>query len=170
MSVTKRDWIENDPAYQDDRKERQDEIKTYLEPFSHRLGLRKFCEIEGKRHKDITWPMAVSEAANKLAAESVIVNDGMLFKSQAVRDSVRHLAQEKHPELFDKFGLKPPKRCPKCKGKMRIRLAKAGRSKGRHFWACGGFPACRFTEDCSDEINKGHWDYRRARLKARPLR
>lgn len=167
MSVTKRVWIENDPAYQDVRNAHQDKIKTYLEPFTERLNLRKFCLIEGKRRLDKAWQWAVSEAANELIAESITVNDGMLFKSQAVRDAVRKLALDKHPALFEKYGLKPPKRCPKCKEKMRIRLAEKGPSKGRHFWACSGFPACRFTEDCSDEINARHWEYREARLTAR---
>lgn len=170
MSATKRVWIENDPAYQEVQKARPDEIKTYLEPFSARLNLRKFCRIEGKRRQDKTWPMAVFEAADELAAERAIVNESILFKSRLVRDAVLKLAQEKHPELFEKYGLKPPKRCPKCNEKMRIRLAEKGLKKGRHFWGCTGYPACRFTEDCSDEINEGHWEYRRARLNARSRR
>lgn len=170
MSITKRVWIENDPEYQDVQKARQDEIKTYLEPFSHRLGLRKFCVIEEQRRQDKTWPIAVSEAACELMAERAIVNDSMLFTCKSVRDAVRKLALEKHVGLFKKYGLKPPKRCPKCNEKMRIRLAKSGRSMGRHFWACGGFPACRFTEDCSDEINEGQWKYRAARGETRPSR
>jgi len=160
MSITKRVWIENDPAYQDVQKARRDEIKAQLEPFSHRLGMKKFCEIEGKRHKDITWPMAVSEAANELAAESAIVNGSILFKSRPVRDAVRKLALEKHVGLFEKYGRKPPKRCPQCSEKMRVRLAKAGRDKGRHFWGCTSYPRCRVTEDCSDEQNESHWAYR----------
>lgn len=167
MSVTKRVWIENDPAYEDVGKALQDEIKTYLEPFTERLGLRKFCKIEGKRRLDITWSMAVFEAVNQLAAERVIVDDGMLFRSKAVRDAVRKSALEKHVGLFEKYGLKPPKRCPKCNEKMRVLLAKTGRSKGRLFWGCTGFPACRFTEDSSDAQNESLWEYRRARLVAR---
>ncbi|MEQ9507035.1 MAG: topoisomerase DNA-binding C4 zinc finger domain-containing protein [Hyphomonas sp.] len=166
MSITKRIRIEKDPAYKAGRKARHDETKTYLEPFSHRLGLRKFCEIEGRKQKDITWPKVVSEAADELAADRVIVNDSMLFISRSVREAVRRLAREKHVGLFEKYGLKPPKRCPKCNEKMRIRLARAGRNSGKHFWGCSGFPACGFTEACPDEQNDAQREYHKARLQA----
>jgi hypothetical protein len=170
MSVTKRVWIENDPAYQDFQKARQEEITTYLDRFSERLSLRKFCSIDGKRRLDVTWKMAVSEAANELAADRVIDNDSMLFTSRSPRDAVRKLALEKHVGLFEKYGLKPPKRCPKCNEKMRTCLAERGPNTGRHFWGCSGHPACRFTEDCSDEHDKRQWQYRNSLRRAKDLR
>lgn len=35
--------------------------------------------------------------------------------------------------------------CPKCGGVMRLRLARKGRGKGKHFWGCSQFPACNGT-------------------------
>jgi endonuclease YncB( thermonuclease family) len=34
-------------------------------------------------------------------------------------------------------------RCPKCGAEMRRRVAKRGRNKGREFWGCSRYPACK---------------------------
>ena len=38
------------------------------------------------------------------------------------------------------------RRCPRCGRKMVLRRAKRGRTAGKQFWGCEGFPECRMVE------------------------
>jgi restriction system protein len=40
----------------------------------------------------------------------------------------------------------PPNLCPKCGGKMVMRIAQRGPNPGQIFWGCSNFPQCRFTK------------------------
>ena len=128
MGLSKRIFIENDPAYEDVRQAHRKEIENYLANYTERLSLQKFCRIEGNKRLDRTWEMAVFEAIEELQVDSATINRSEYFTSYEDRDAVRGLAEKLHPELFDKYGLKPPRRCPNCNGEMRIRLAKRGLS------------------------------------------
>ena len=151
MGIVKKIWIENDPAYEAERQRGYEEVSEFLKPFTERLQLTKFCKIEGKRRLDRTWEMAVGQSLNELEIESVTIDGGQFFKSVEDRKAVKALAEEKHPDLFKNYGLRPPKRCPACNRTMRKRLARKGASAGRPFWGCSGYPACRHTEDASSE-------------------
>jgi hypothetical protein len=35
--------------------------------------------------------------------------------------------------------------CPKCGSGMRLRFARYGRRRGKHFWGCSRFPDCNGT-------------------------
>ena len=50
MGQSKRIWIENDPDYEHVRRERQEKISTFLEPYTEGLGWRRFCTIDGKKN------------------------------------------------------------------------------------------------------------------------
>lgn len=39
------------------------------------------------------------------------------------------------------------RRCPRCGRKMVLRTARQGRSAGKQFWGCEGFPGCRMVEE-----------------------
>ena len=46
---------------------------------------------------------------------------------------------EHQPQAVDKV-------CPKCSSKMVKRTATKGKNAGNEFWACSGFPKCRYIE------------------------
>lgn len=39
------------------------------------------------------------------------------------------------------------RKCPKCSSLMVEKLASKGKNEGNLFWACSGFPKCRYTEN-----------------------
>ncbi|WP_439619814.1 topoisomerase DNA-binding C4 zinc finger domain-containing protein [Hyphomonas sp.] len=148
MSITKRIWIENDPAYEDVRQARREEMGAHLGPYTERMGWRRFSTIDGEKRLDPTWRMAVYKALDELKPDYVNINESLMFRTEEDRDEVRALAESLHPELNKKYGLKPPKRCPNCQNKMAIKLARRGSKEGKYFWGCSGYPECRFTQDC----------------------
>jgi|GEM_PF-1725670 len=161
MSITKRVWIENDPAYEKVRQTYRKEVSAFLAPYTERLGWRRFSKIEGKKRLDPAWPMAVNKALDELKSDCVTVNGSLMFRTKDDRDKVRALAESVYPELHEKYGLKPPKRCPSCQCRMTTKLARRGSKAGRYFWGCSAYPECRVTEDCSEETNQWLRDFRR---------
>lgn len=160
MSITKRVWVEQNPAYESVRRKYQEELHEYLREFTERLPLRKYCQIEGKRKIDVTWRLAVQNAIKETNVESMTINEGAFFKSKSDLCAVKAIAIKTHPDLFAKYGLKAPRRCPTCNSILRSRLAKRGRNSGRHFLGCAGYPECHYTEDCTDAQDEFLWKLR----------
>lgn len=114
-----------------------------------------------KKRLDPSWRMAVGKALEELDLDCVSVNETLMFRSKLDRDKVKALAESLHPELYQRYGLKPPKRCPVCQKKMFVKLARRGSTKGKHFWGCSGYPDCRYTEDFSGEAENRHQKFRK---------
>lgn len=65
-----------------------------------------------------------------------------LPKSHILRQQhVRRLHQRSDPHAY--------RRCPKCGSRMVIRTARRGSHVGHQFWACSGYPKCKYTQDVS---------------------
>jgi ssDNA-binding Zn-finger/Zn-ribbon topoisomerase 1 len=48
--------------------------------------------------------------------------------------------------------------CSKCGAKMELREAKRGKNKGKKFWGCTAFPACKSTKVYNPEIKTKGWE------------
>jgi len=57
------------------------------------------------------------------------------------RHHVRRLRQRSNPNAY--------RNCPKCSSRMVIRTARRGRRAGSQFWACSGYPRCKYTQNVS---------------------
>lgn len=94
MSLTKRIFIDRDPAYAEVRRKAAEEIRQHLAAFTHRLPTRRRNRWSARPHWDPLWPSSLAEAARELGIESVNVNDGMLFRTAVDRDAVKVRAEE----------------------------------------------------------------------------
>ncbi len=54
--------------------------------------------------------------------------------------------QDSVTEIFEHISPGNEKVCPKCSSKMVKKIAKKGKNIGKEFWACSGFPKCRYIE------------------------
>lgn len=43
------------------------------------------------------------------------------------------------------------KKCPKCRAKLVLRVAKKGKNPGNKFWGCSRYPRCRGTRKYVEE-------------------
>ncbi len=52
--------------------------------------------------------------------------------------------------LIEKSNEQEVPECPKCNSRMAYRKAGKGKNKGKVFWGCTKFPACRGTREIED--------------------
>jgi len=65
-----------------------------------------------------------------------------LPKSHILRlHHIKLLRQRSNPRAY--------RRCPKCGSPMAVRTARRGANPGRQFWACSGYPKCKYTQNVS---------------------
>jgi hypothetical protein len=95
MSITKRVWIEMDPAYAAEREAYVKEVLKYQDQFKFRLPTRRRT-LAG--NWDIFWPSSLTAAAKELEIEYVQINSGLFFRIAEERDAVRTRADTIHPE------------------------------------------------------------------------
>ena len=94
MSLTKRIWIELDPAYEDVRQRYAEEAWRYIKEFEFRIPLRRRNRWEDSPYWAPLWPRALRRAAEELGFEVVKVNDGMFFRTREQRDATVTLAED----------------------------------------------------------------------------
>lgn len=157
MSVTKRVWIENDPAYEEVRRTHADEFAEHAKEFPFRLkGSRLEMDKSGKRKRSAFWQIALQEAINETSVEFIQINGGLFFRSVAERDRVDRIASHYFSDknlLLTKLQQRHPPQpiviregcCPKCGTTMIRRTAKKGPNASKGFWGCRAFPMCRGT-------------------------
>jgi hypothetical protein len=94
MGLTKRIFIDKDPAYEAERRRVAAACSAHVAEFAFRVaGKRK--NREGSRpHWDPFWPNALGGAASQLGLESVNVNGGVFFRTQAQAEAVEALAEQ----------------------------------------------------------------------------
>lgn len=93
MSLTKRIWLDRDPAYEDVRQEAARETAVYLAEFTHRIALRRRNRQAGGGYWDVFWRSAVHRAAEQLNLEGVSINDGFLLRKAEEKSAVTALAE-----------------------------------------------------------------------------
>lgn len=94
MSLTKRIFIERDPAYEDIRRARAEEVWAEIDTFTHRIPVRRRNTWSRAPYWDPLWPHALSQAAKQLAIQSYNVNDSMRFNSAEDALTVKVLAEQ----------------------------------------------------------------------------
>jgi len=87
-------WVEKDPAYADVRKKAVEEFRDHADQFAHRVPMRRFRSVDGKRRSDPYWPWAVNRTIEKHDLECVRINEGVFFRTKEERDKVQSEAEQ----------------------------------------------------------------------------
>lgn len=103
MSLTKRIWIDRDPAYEDVRRKYAEEAATARSQFTFRLATRRRNKLASRPHWDPLWSASLGQVAKELKIDAVNVNGGMFFRTAEDRDAVELLAQKLWAEMDARF-------------------------------------------------------------------
>lgn len=117
---------------------------------SNKVGVKEVRELFGVMAKRkatggivIASGMFTQEAQSFAAGEAIDLVGGNqlveMIQSVQARSSVVDESVEKEDSNV----------CPDCGKTLVIREAKRGKTKGRKFWGCTGYPKCRFTKSYS---------------------
>jgi hypothetical protein len=87
MSVTKRIWIEGDPAYADVRAKFGEEVERITSEYTFPAPLRRRNRLAQSPHWDPLWPRRLAIAAEELKHDHVAVNSRMMFRTEEARDA-----------------------------------------------------------------------------------
>lgn len=93
MSLTKRVWIDQDPAYEEVRKQYEESARLERSQFSVRLPTRRKSVGAASGRWDRLWPSCLAQAAAVLEIEHLNENEGMFFRSEQDRQVVREQAE-----------------------------------------------------------------------------
>lgn len=93
MSLTKRIWIDRDPAYEEIRRQYAEDALQYRQGFQYRTPMRRRSKAEGRTYWDPLWPISLRRAVKSLDAETVVVDKGMFFRTLEMRDATVVLAE-----------------------------------------------------------------------------
>lgn len=92
MSISKRIYFDDDPAFDEAREEIRRSRNEYLSQFKFRIPDTRFKTVGGRKRKDRFWSFALNEGESAVGAESVRINGGVWFKTQDDRDKVLTIA------------------------------------------------------------------------------
>ena len=110
MGLTKRIFIDKDPAYEDVRRRAAREASDYCAQFTHRIATKRRNAIGDRPHWDPFWSNALQQAGKALAIETVNINGGMFFKTDADRVAVLALAETTWRDSIDRYTARISKR------------------------------------------------------------
>lgn len=94
MSLTKRIWIDRDPAYENVRGAYMADVQAAIAASPFRVSTRRKNRLNSSRHWDPLWPGCVRDAAKELGADYMPVNWQFLFRSAELRDQVVARAEQ----------------------------------------------------------------------------
>lgn len=89
MGLTKRIFVECDPAYADIRRQYADEATRYLKQFPFRIGTRRRNRMATKPHWDPIWRVSLQRAVKELGIEVAWVNDGVFLRTEGEAERLR---------------------------------------------------------------------------------
>ncbi len=93
MSVTKRVWIEKDPAYADVRAKFANEAAAIIAQHPFGAPLRRKNRLAASPHWDPLWPRRLAIAAEELKHDHITVNSRMMFRTEEARDATMQRAE-----------------------------------------------------------------------------
>lgn len=64
---------------------------------------------------------------------------------------VEEVRRKKEPPSAPSSVVSLHERCPRCGGKLVLRVASKGPNAGKKFWGCSNFPRCRYTKDAEND-------------------
>lgn len=95
MSITKRIWIDKDPAYADVRAAAAQEFWDAVADYPERVPLRRKNRFGTRVRWDPTWPFHLRKAVAELRLDTISVNEGILFRSKADKTKAMALAEQR---------------------------------------------------------------------------
>ena len=103
--------------------------------------------------EDPLKPLADDELAAKLTAQGIHIKRRTVAKYRKILEignvAIRgkEPGKNRHEQLF-------AEKCPICGADMAVKQAYRGSGKGRYFWGCKRFPACRGTRNIPDDMQR----------------
>ena len=102
MSVTKRIWIERDPAYADVRAKFAEEAARIIPQYTFPAPLRRRNRLAESPHWDPLWPRRLAMATEELKLDHIIVNSRMMFRTMEARDAAMQRGEELWAEELER--------------------------------------------------------------------
>lgn len=91
--MAKRILFDRNPLDDAYRAKLKQETSEYVSQFSFRIARRR-RNREGAGYWDNKWPISLQKAIRDLELDSIILNDGQMFRSDADREAALKLAEE----------------------------------------------------------------------------
>lgn len=93
MGLSKRIWIDRDPAYAEVRQKYAEEAWERARQFTFRGALKRQNKVVSDPHWDPIWRNTPYRAAQQLGIEHITINDGIFFRTAEARQAVMKLAE-----------------------------------------------------------------------------
>ena|SRR5579872_3211695 len=87
MSLFKRIWIEQDPAYAEARRTIAGNPAEIIPKYPHGAPLRRRNRLADRPHWDPLWPGLLHQAVDALSLDSIMVNSRIMFRNKVDRDA-----------------------------------------------------------------------------------
>jgi hypothetical protein len=91
--MSKRLLFDRNPLDDAYRAKLKDEASEYMSQFQFRIARRR-RNREGGGYWDNKWWISLERAVKDIGLESIVVNDGQMFRSNADREAALKLAEE----------------------------------------------------------------------------
>lgn len=98
MSLTKRIWVDRDPDYADIRAKAAKEIRETIAKYPERAPLRRKNRRPGGVRWDPLWSFHLQKASAELGLDTIIVNDGIMFRTNSDKTKAVALAERRWEE------------------------------------------------------------------------
>ena len=93
MSMSKRLLFDRNPLDDAYRAKLRQETREYISQFPFRIARRR-RNREGGGYWDNKWWISLEKAVRDIGLDSIVVNDGQMFRSNADREAALKLAEE----------------------------------------------------------------------------
>lgn len=111
MGLSKRIWIDRDPAYAEVRQKYAEEASERANQFTFRAALKRRNKAVSNPHWDPIWRNAPYRAAKELGVEHVTINDGIFFRTAEDRQAVLDLAEKLWLDRIEQAYGKEARKC-----------------------------------------------------------
>lgn len=104
MSLYKRIWIEQDPAYADFRQQIAGDPAEIIPRYPFGVPLRRRNRLSTSPHWDPLWRGRVASAVENLKFDHIVVNSRMMFRTREERDAALQLAEKLWADELERRG------------------------------------------------------------------
>ena len=126
------------------RKPKSDR-ERFLEAFTKKVGAAPDVYVRRKLAAGVDeaqlrqmYDLLAAEIARRAHGTAIRYAELNTDAQRASARMIRRASQEKIP------------RCARCGAQMVLRTAQKGAHRGRRFWGCSNYPACRFTMEYAE--------------------
>lgn len=96
MGLTKRIFIERDPAYEEVRRRYAEDFERHRKEFPFRIGTRRRNRKATKPYWDATWRIVLQRAVKQLGLEVLWVNDRIFLRTSIDLELLKARAELLH--------------------------------------------------------------------------